>query len=63
MVSLAAGFGHLGQSGVQPCWEGVWEGELFCDGDCGIPAAFSPRINRALGGAQAKRWYQEASLS
>lgn len=43
MVSLAAGFGHLGQSGV--VGEGVWEGELFSDGDCGILATFSPRIN------------------
>lgn len=32
MVFLAAGFGHLGQSAVQPFGEaGVWEGELFCD--------------------------------
>lgn len=46
MVSLAAGFGHLGQSGAQPfVGEGVWEGELFSDGDCGILAAFSPRVN------------------
>lgn len=46
MVSLAAEFGHLGQSSVQPfVGEGVWEGELFCDADYGILATFPPRIN------------------
>lgn len=46
MVSLAAEFGHLGQSGVQPfVGEGVWEGELFSGGNNGILAAFPPKIN------------------
>lgn len=46
MVFLAAEVGHLGQSAAQPfVGEGVWEGELFCNGDYGFLAAFSPKVN------------------